>query len=422
VRDDVMMMNVFTTSSNNNKRLSYAYVIYITSNKSRTLSINDIEWIIDSGCSEHACNNIAAFSNMTNKRTSITIADGTEIYSSGKGSVGDFHNVNYVPEFKNNLLSVKQLTMQGYDVVFTTDGSVIINSDDKSQQLGQYKHGVYVTQQNACFNSEIIRDQTSRYQVPAAEASDLIHQRWGHAFIKRIIDAQTHGLVKGFHSTVKAIKFCDACAKAKLHKTPSTHTLHTESDEPKILKRLSRVSCDISGIIHTTGIQGVQYFVLFICQATHYMWIMFVKDVTDESLIDAFDKFYLKVLSAQEELNEMHIMKAFKTDCATCFTSEKFITHLNERGVRVEFSAPNSHHQNGIAERAIRTLREMGMCQMIHAKVPNYLWPYAFRHAVYINNRLPTSILGKHTTSYIEMFHHTPDERHTKYSGVMHMH
>jgi hypothetical protein len=51
---------------------------------------------------------------------------------------------------------------------------------------------------------------------------------------------------------------------------------------------------------------------------------------------------------------------------------------------------------------------------MIHAKVPNYLWPYAFRHAVYINNRLPTSILGKHTTPYIEMFHHTPDERHIK--------
>jgi hypothetical protein len=54
---------------------------------------------------------------------------------------------------------------------------------------------------------------------------------------------------------------------------------------------------------------------------------------------------------------------------------------------------------------------------MIHAKVPAFLWPYAFKHAVYINNRLLTSILGKETTPYIEMFHHIPDERHIKVFG-----
>jgi hypothetical protein len=57
------------------------------------------------------------------------------------------------------------------------------------------------------------------------------------------------------------------------------------------------------------------------------------------------------------------------------------------------------------------------MCQMLHAKVPPYLWPYAFRQAVFINNRLPTTILGKRTTPFIEMFHFIPDARHIRVFG-----
>ncbi len=46
-----------------------------------------------------------------------------------------------------------------------------------------------------------------------------------------------------------------------------------------------------------------------------------------------------------------------------------------------------------------------------------YLWPYAFRQAVFINNRLPTTILGKRTTPFIEMFHFIPDARHIQVFG-----
>ena len=51
----------------------------------------------------------------------ITLADGSMISTTGKGTVGSFNDVNYVPEFKYNLLSVHQLTQQGYDVTFTMD-------------------------------------------------------------------------------------------------------------------------------------------------------------------------------------------------------------------------------------------------------------------------------------------------------------
>ena len=123
---------------------SYAMVIYVTDN--HTLSLSVI-WVIDSGCTNHACNNREAFTMMTNKRINITLADGSMIQSAGKGTVGDIEDVNYVPQFKHNLLSVHQLTEQGYDITFTMKGGVIMQkrNSGRGQLIGRYGRGLYST-------------------------------------------------------------------------------------------------------------------------------------------------------------------------------------------------------------------------------------------------------------------------------------
>ena len=84
---------------------------------------------------------------MTNKRINITLADGPVIQSAGKGTGGDIHDVNYVPQFKHNLLSVHQLTEQGYDITFTMEGGVIMQKRDsgRGQLIGRYGRGLYST-------------------------------------------------------------------------------------------------------------------------------------------------------------------------------------------------------------------------------------------------------------------------------------
>ena len=86
-------------------------------------------WVIDSGCTQHSCNERHAFTNMRYKRIPITLADGSVIHTAGRGDVGEFKDVNYTPDFKHNLLSVNQLTLQGYTVTFTIEGNVIIQCD-----------------------------------------------------------------------------------------------------------------------------------------------------------------------------------------------------------------------------------------------------------------------------------------------------
>jgi len=66
-----------------------------------------------------------------------------------------------------------------------------------------------------------------------------------------------------------------------------------------------------------------------------------------------------------------------------------------------------SDFQNGIAEKAIRDLRESARKQLLHAHhrwpaaIHLALWPYALRYATYLHNTLPVLDDG---TSRLEMF------------------
>ena len=131
-------------NDNDNESQSYLAFIVLVADAHNIISLT-VDWIIDSGCTQHTCINRKAFTEFQNKRCKITIADGSEIRSSGKGTVGQFKNVNYVPEFKFNLLSVKQLTGDGYVVMFDTEGKVIVFKDEHSQILEEYTRGVYET-------------------------------------------------------------------------------------------------------------------------------------------------------------------------------------------------------------------------------------------------------------------------------------
>ena len=61
----------------------------------------------------------------------------------------------------------------------------------------------------------------------------------------------------------------------------------------------------------------------------------------------------------------------------------------------MEFSGVGSHHQNGIAERVIKTVTGLARAMLLHAiimwldQANLELWPFALEHAVYLWNHLP---------------------------------
>jgi hypothetical protein len=89
-------------------------------------------------------------------------------------------------------------------------------------------------------------------------------------------------------------------------------------------------------------------------------------------------------------------IKCYHTDNGI-FTSKDFRSSCTQQKQRIKFCGVNAHHQNGIAERHIRSITERARRMLIHAIISwpdiitEQLWPYAFRFAVDLHNATPTS-------------------------------
>ena len=68
---------------------------------------------------------------------------------------------------------------------------------------------------------------------------------------------------------------------------------------------------------------------------------------------------------------------------------------IQKEGQTITFSGVGAHHQNGVAERAIRTVVTKARTMLLHAQLrwpdqtPVDLWPMAMQHASYLINIIP---------------------------------
>ena len=89
------------------------------------------------------------------------------------------------------------------------------------------------------------------------------------------------------------------------------------------------------------------------------------------------------------------IVSEYVTDNGSAFTSAAFQKHLFDQGQVSRFAGAGSHHQNGVAERCIRTIMAMARTMLLHMAIswnemadPS-LWSLAVKHAVWLYNHLP---------------------------------
>ena len=81
----------------------------------------------------------------------------------------------------------------------------------------------------------------------------------------------------------------------------------------------------------------------------------------------------------------------FRTDNGGEYTSSQFLDFLKNRGIVHQTTVPYNSHQNGVSERAIRTITEKSRVMMFHAHTPVSFWAEAVCCSVYLLNRLPSS-------------------------------
>ena len=93
----------------------------------------------------------------------------------------------------------------------------------------------------------------------------------------------------------------------------------------------------------------------------------------------------------QQAMDNGVIIQSYLTDSGA-FKANSFVQHIREHTQRLQYCGTNAHHQNGVAERAIRTVSDMARSMILHASshwkggIDSTLWPMAVTYAVHLYN------------------------------------
>ena len=140
---------------------------------------------------------------------------------------------------------------------------------------------------------------------------------------------------------------CHACAEAKMTKTLN------KGPVDRATERLELVHSDVKGPFPVPSIVGSYfYFIIFVDDLTRFTWIFPLRTTRSEEVIPTFKWFK----------DEVEIFTGSRIRCFRCdnnrgeYTNKDFQKFLKESHIEFVPSVPYHQHQNGISERAMRTV------------------------------------------------------------------
>lgn len=133
------------------------------------------------------------------------------------------------------------------------------------------------------------------------------------------------------------------------------------------------------------SVDGFRYYVIFIDHYTKYVWLYPMVKKSD-------------VFTIFSQFKKLQIMSIFSDNGGEF---QKLKSLLSSCGISHFTSPPHTPEHNGIAERRHRHITETGLSLLHHASMPIEYWSYAFQTAVYLINRLPTTILHNKTPLHV---------------------
>lgn len=138
------------------------------------------------------------------------------------------------------------------------------------------------------------------------------------------------------------------------------------------------------------SIYGEKYFVTFTDDFTHLTVTYLLKHKNE--VFDRFKEFYAMACNHFGKKIER-----FRCDGGGEFILNEFKKFCKQKGIVIEYNAPYTSEQNGVAERLNRTIMDKARAMMFDAGVDKCLWSEAVMAATYVTNRSPTLELKSKT-------------------------
>ncbi|GBO10307.1 Retrovirus-related Pol polyprotein from transposon TNT 1-94 [Araneus ventricosus] len=316
-------------------------------------------------------------------KTVKAIAKGTVTFDVLVGSQTKgitLQNVLYIPDLKNNLISISKVTANNFTVKFQRNHASVINSKNETVLIAKREKGKEIEQW---------------------------HQKFGHLNEKDLKKLQAQNMVYGMNFKPNdTLKDCKICIQGKQTATPF-------SKEPKnrSSQLLSVIHSDLCGPMRVESIGRSFYFATFIDDCSRFVHVYFLR--SKDEVESAFLEFKAYI---ENKLNCK--IKTLRTDQGLEYVGPNFDHYLVKNGIKRERTCAYTPQMNGIAERENRTLVNMARCLLLQSGLPMKFWAEAINCAVYIRNRCPTrGLQDENQTPFQKLFGKKPTVKHFQTFG-----
>ncbi len=340
---------------------------------------------LDSGASDHFFrdrDDFAEYESLPYRTGKSALASEGDFPIVGKGTVTrtydvegkkitlTFKNALHAPSLSANLISVSQFDRGGYYSLFG-GGRVVITKGLGGTPIlhGRGSSGMYVLDSS---------QSVAMLSTSAPVDLQTWHRRFAHSDVERIREMAAKGLVDDLRITNLTVDGrCPDCQAGRQHTRPYDN--HTDPDVPP----LGLVAMDLWGPSRTPSVGGNIYMMIIVDSGTSYKYGDFLKDKSDDTTIKAFDDY--RVLLEKQTGQQI---KRVRTDNA--FNSHAWSEYFKTHGIVHETTAPYSSAQNGLAERALRTVLEDVRTGLHDSNLPHKYWAAAAAASIHVRNRMTT--------------------------------
>ena len=301
-----------------------------------SIALNKNKLVLDSGATEHFTPNkdwLVNYQKVYNK--SITVANGKRLAIEGTGDIPAIangrniiiKNVNYIPEIKATLISSKELTNNGWSILFKDAKVIISHLIAKMVIIANWAFNAYYIDN---INIDFDTLEPVIYQVKSVQDKselDLYHKRLLHINKDYILKTITsvNGL-RQISDSNSGLNHCDSCYSGKF--------THTYSHEPlKSNTIFDIIDIDVAGPFNTISIKGERYFMTITDRASRAIWVYPLKFKSE--VLEVLVSFY-NLIIAQFKTN----IKAIRLDNAKEFRSNKWTLFTTNKGIICEYTSP----------------------------------------------------------------------------------
>lgn len=339
-------------------------------------------WFLDSGCSNHMCGTKELFSDLDENFTEIVkLGNNSSMVVKGKGNVRFQFNgisniitgVYYVPELKNNLLSIGQLQEKGLTILFQHGRCKVYH-----KEKGLIMETTMSSNRMFILSVKPQPGVSTCFNTITEDATHLWHCRYGHLGFKGLKTLEQKKMVNGLPQLKNPSKICKDCLVGKQHRDP-----FLKESTWRASQILQLVHADICGPITPISNSKKRYLITFIDDFSRKTWVYFLVEKSE-----AFDIFVSFKNRVEKEMGTF--IKCLRTDRGGEFMSQEFTGFCKESGISRQLTAAHTPQQNGVAERKNRTIMNMVRCMLYEKNVPKNFWPEAVNWTVHVLNRCPT--------------------------------